>query len=207
MHIHLVRHGEVYNPDHVVYAAIPGFRLSKLGRAQAVAAGERLADRHVIAVVSSPLERARQTAEAIAYRHDVAVRVDERLTEWLLTRRWAGSSWESLDERFPGEVDRYWDSPTDLPFSPESIDEVADRMVAAVLSHASANGDTVFVSHQDPVQAARLALTRRPLTELHTGKPSHASIITLERDDAGWAETAHWEPHQEPLSAAEDRGA
>lgn len=206
MRVHLVRHGEVYNPDHLVYAAIPGFRLSRLGRTQAVAAGERLADQHVIAVVSSPLERARQTAEAIAYRHDMPVTVDERLTEWLLTGRWAGNSWESVEDLYPGEIDRYWATPTDLPFSPESIAEVSDRMVAAVLSHASADGDTVFVSHQDPVQAARLALVGRPLTDLHDAKPGHASVITLERGGSGWREETHWEPQQE-IPTATDSGS
>ena len=49
--IHLIRHGEVHNPDHVVYADLDGFGLSELGRQQARAAAARLAETDVCAVV------------------------------------------------------------------------------------------------------------------------------------------------------------
>ena len=45
--IHLIRHGEVHNPDHVVYADLDGFGLSELGRQQARAAAARLAETDV----------------------------------------------------------------------------------------------------------------------------------------------------------------
>ena len=64
--VHLLRHGEVHNPDHVLYGRLPGFRLSELGERQAVAAATWLARRDIAYLVASPLERAQQTAAPLA---------------------------------------------------------------------------------------------------------------------------------------------
>ena len=65
--VHLVRHGEVYNPDQVLYGRLPGFHLSDHGRADGRARGARpCRGRDVAAVVASPLERAQETAAPIA---------------------------------------------------------------------------------------------------------------------------------------------
>ena len=69
----LVRHGEVLNPDHVVYADLPGFGLSNRGRAQAEETAEHLATSGAAVVVSSPLLRAVQTAGPIADRLGVPI--------------------------------------------------------------------------------------------------------------------------------------
>lgn len=67
--LHFLRHGEVHNPDRILYARLPRFRLSDRGREQAAAAGRYLADRPLATIYSSPLLRARQTAAAIATYH------------------------------------------------------------------------------------------------------------------------------------------
>ena len=64
--VHLVRHGEVENPQGVLYGRIPGFHLSEAGRVMAKTAAGFLAGRDVTVLRSSPLERARETAEPIA---------------------------------------------------------------------------------------------------------------------------------------------
>ena len=61
--IHLVRHGEVHNPDDIYYGRIPGYRLSERGREQAAAAGKFLAKRRLAAIYASPQQRAQETAE------------------------------------------------------------------------------------------------------------------------------------------------
>lgn len=197
--LHLVRHGEVHNPDHVVYADLPGFGLSHTGTAQAASAADHLGSNEVTVVVSSPLQRAVQTATPIAARHGLPVATDDRLLEWHLARRWAGTVWEDLPTAFPGELEAYLERPTDLGFSPESIHEVAARVLDLVadLDAAHAGGVAVVVAHQDPVQAARLALTGRDLATLHTDKPAHASVITLQRRGSVWLETGHWIPTQQ----------
>ena len=59
--VHLLRHGEVHNPGGVLYGRLPGFRLSTAGEAMAVTAAEWFTGRDITQLVSSPLERARQT--------------------------------------------------------------------------------------------------------------------------------------------------
>jgi len=60
--VHLLRHGEVENPAGIVYGRLPGYHLSANGRAMAVAAADYFAGRAVVALFSSPLERAQETA-------------------------------------------------------------------------------------------------------------------------------------------------
>src|SRR5689334_12557013 len=79
--VHLLRHGEVHNPDRVLYGRLPGFRLSDLGIAQAEVAAQFLAQRPVGYLVSSPLERAQQTAAPLAALTGCDVAIDERLIE------------------------------------------------------------------------------------------------------------------------------
>ena len=61
--IHLIRHGEVHNPEQILYGRLPRFRLSARGRAQARSAGDHLREHDLRAVFSSPLLRTRQTAK------------------------------------------------------------------------------------------------------------------------------------------------
>jgi len=198
---HLVRHGEVDNPEHVVYGRMPGFGLTDRGRRQAIDAGRYLARRPIVAVWSSPLERALATAVVIAQPHALPVHVDEDLTEWKLADRWQGIVWEDLPERLPGELETYLETPWDMPFAPESLEACADRIAAAVVraNERHRDGDIVVVSHQDPVQAVRLLLTGRSLHDQHDEKPEHATVITLE-NDVPWREVSRYDPaEQEPF--------
>jgi broad specificity phosphatase PhoE len=79
--VHLLRHGEVHNPRRVIYGRIPGFHLSEDGRMMAKAAADFLASRDVTVLVSSPLDRARETAEPLAAQTGLEVTIDERLIE------------------------------------------------------------------------------------------------------------------------------
>ena len=67
--LYFVRHGHVENPQQIIYSRLPRFRLSELGLAQAAAAAQILKDIHPAAIYSSPLLRARQTAQIIASQH------------------------------------------------------------------------------------------------------------------------------------------
>ncbi|HUG74535.1 MAG TPA: histidine phosphatase family protein [Acidimicrobiia bacterium] len=194
--LHLVRHGEVLNPEGLVYADLPGFPLSPLGRDQARDAARHLAGSGTTAVVSSPLDRAVETAGIIADALDLTVTIDPRLTEWDLARRWAGVAWSDLPTVFPGELESYLEHPHDLPFSPETIGAVAERMAAVVhdLERAHPGGIAVAVSHQDPVQALRLHLRGLPLDRLPDGPPPLASVTSLEPGDPSWTEVSRWAP-------------
>jgi broad specificity phosphatase PhoE len=191
--IHLVRHGEVANPNHVVYADLPGFNLSPTGVRQAHATGIHLSTHRVDAVISSPLARAVQTAVAIARRHRLDPVVMPGLTETGQYPHWTGRRWEDLPRLFPGQLERYLDDASTLRDASESIDAIARRIIHVVLSVAVR--DLVVVGHQDPLQAARLELTRRSLGELLTDPPSHGSVVTLAcADDGTWHERSYWQP-------------
>ena len=179
--VHLVRHGEVDNPDHVVYADLAGFNLSRRGRRQAGWAGTYLSPRPIEAVYSSPLDRATETASAIAARHDLGVETVPELTEWALMGRWRGVRWPDLDAHYPGELDAYLTHPTRMGFAPESVEKLAVRLGGAIssLSGRHPGAEIVVVAHQDPLQAARLSLTGRPLELLHETKPRHCEVISL----------------------------
>lgn len=155
--VHLLRHGEVFNPDRVLYGRLPGFRLSELGVAQAKVAAEFLAACSIGYVVSSPLERARQTAAPLAAAAGVTVATDDRLIEAdnaLEGRQVAGGKGLFADPRNW----KYFRNPI-RPSWGEPYTQIAARMLAAVhaargrVEHTGA--DAVCVSHQLPIVCAR----------------------------------------------------
>ncbi len=196
--VHLVRHGEVENPHHVVYADLPGYRLSTAGAAQAEAVAEHLSELPVAAVATSPLLRARQTADAIAARHRLRPIIDPRLTEWAMSRRWAGVPWERLDEVFPGELSAYLTTPYDLGFPAELLAACAARVAAAARELASAveAGHVVLVGHQDPIHAGHLDLVAAAPASYHEAKPEHGGVVTLEPSPGAWRYVGYWAPPQ-----------
>ncbi len=193
--VHLVRHGEVDNPDQVVYADLAGFGLSEGGRRQAAWASTHLAGHPIGAVYASPLDRARETAQVIALPHGLDPLVLPEVTEWALMSRWAGLPWADLDIHFPGELGAYLNDPLDLDFAPESVTELALRVGRAVdaLADRHSGQEVVVVSHQDPIQAARLQLTGQHLGRLHQDKPRHCEVISLSRS-AGWQQDSRVSP-------------
>lgn len=161
--VHLLRHGEVYNPEKVLYGRLPGYRLSELGEQMAVRAAEALADRNIAQVFSSPMERAQQTATPVAEHHGLEIVTNEDLIE--------------ADNVFEGQrvsvgdgvlrQPRTWKHLYN-PFKPswgEPYDVVAQRMRAAVekARMAAVGEEAVLVSHQLPIWIARLDAENRRL--------------------------------------------
>ena len=159
--VHLLRHGEVFNPDKILYGRLPGFRLSADGEAMAEKAAAWFTGRCVTHLVSSPLERAQQTARPIAAALDLPVQLDERLIE-------AGNAFEGLRVGVGDGAlrdPRHWWKLRN-PFRPswgEPYVEIAARMLAAVeAARDAARGDAaVLVSHQLPIWTLRLHLEGR----------------------------------------------
>lgn len=156
--VHLLRHGEVFNPGRVLYGRLPGFRLSELGERQAAASAAWLAQRDIAHLVSSPLERARETAGALAALTDLEVAIDERLIEAgneLEGRRVAGGKGLLTD---PSNW-KYFRNPF-RPSWGEPYAEIAERMLAAArtardAAEAAGGREAVCVSHQLPIVTAR----------------------------------------------------
>jgi len=132
-----------------------GLRLAPEGVAQAEAAGERLAAlARVDAVYASPLERARDTARAIASRLDLPVRTDRGLLECDFGE-WTGGALKVLSRRPEWQTVQRHPSGFRFPGG-ESFAEMQARMVATArrLAGAHPGGAIVLVSHADPIKAA-----------------------------------------------------
>jgi broad specificity phosphatase PhoE len=181
--LHLVRHGEVENPKGVIYGRMPGYHLSERGRRQARAAAEHLRDAQIGALWASPLERAQETAEAIAEPHGIAITTDDRLIESFTSLEGVGRTvWAVV--RNPAN---WWRLRNPLtPSWGESFRDIQARMLPAIREAiVEADGrEVVIVSHQTPVLVARDTLARRRLppwtglTQCRTG-----SVTTLVLED------------------------
>jgi broad specificity phosphatase PhoE len=161
--VHLLRHGEVRNPDRVIYGRLPGFHLSEDGRMMAKAAADFLARRGITALFSSPMERARETAEPLAAQFGLEMTVDARLTEpWNHFEGLTFGVGEGSLRR--PEHWRYLWNPF-LPSWGEPYQQVVDRMLAAMAAarHAARGQEAVCVSHQLPIWVTRRYLEGRRL--------------------------------------------
>lgn len=193
--VHLVRHGEVFNPDGVLYGRLPGFRLSEAGEAMAVQAAEALKGRDITVVRSSPLERAVQTAAPIGAEFDVEPTTDERLieSENFFEGKTFGVGDGSLKN--PSVWRHLWN-----PFRPswgEPYAEVAERVLRAVADarDAAFGHEAALVSHQLPIEIARRKaegdhLWHRP----DRRKCALASITSFVYDDGRLVRVDYEEP-------------
>jgi len=160
--VHLLRHGEVYNPEHVLYGRLPGYHLSANGRMMAVAAADFFAGRPVAAVFASPLERAQETAQPVAERLGLTITTDDRLIESANVLEGKSVSLASLALN-PLNWKYLWN-----PFRPswgEPYTQVAGRMRQAIdrARDASRGKEAVCVSHQLPIWVSRLAAEHKRL--------------------------------------------
>ncbi|HEX4100591.1 MAG: histidine phosphatase family protein [Pseudonocardiaceae bacterium] len=161
--VHLLRHGEVHNPERILYGRLPGFRLSDDGVGQAEKVADHLADRDVVQVIASPLLRAQQTAESIAARHGLELLTDEDLIE--ATNVFEGSRVSVGDGALRSP--RSWPKLRN-PFRPswgEPYQQIADRMLAAThrARDRAAGHEAVCVSHQLPIYTLRRHLAGQRL--------------------------------------------
>jgi broad specificity phosphatase PhoE len=188
--IHLVRHAEVENPRNVWYGRLEGFVLSARGRRQADALGERFEKHELAAIYSSPLERAMETAQAIAKPHDLEVQVDQDIIE--SETRLQGKYGDLRLFRNPLNF-RYFVNPY-RPSWGESYRSISDRMERALrrLLDEHVGQEVVAVSHMTPISIARLRAENR-------GRPpwrgrilvARASITTLEFNDDRYVKTTY----------------
>lgn len=161
--VHLLRHGEVLNPEKILYGRLPGFRLSPAGEEMARVAAQWFVDRDVTGLYTSPLERARQTAEPLEAIFGTSAIVEPRVMEG--TNVFEGSH--------VGVGDGVLSRPSTYrylrnPFRPswgEPYAQIADRVLAAVHDARAANAghEAVIVTHQLPVVCARRRAEGVPL--------------------------------------------
>jgi broad specificity phosphatase PhoE len=175
--VHLVRHGEVHNPEGILYGRRDGFHLSDLGKQMAEKAAASLAGRDITVLVSSPLERARETAAPLAAARGLDVRLDGRVLEStnLFEGRTFGRGRNAL--RNPLLWRHLWN-----PLRPswgEPYAHIVERMMAAVhdVRRDAAGHEGVIVSHQLPIWTTRLHVERRSF--LHDPRKRQCTLCSV----------------------------
>lgn len=153
--VHLLRHGEVYNPGKVLYGRLPDFHLSDRGQQMAEMAAEWFEGHDVAALFSSPLDRTQETAVPLQKATDLPVTLDDRLIE--AANKFEGMSLSRRSVRDPRVFSRVYN-----PFLPswgEPYAEIVARMVEVVkvARRAAWGREAVCVSHQLPIWMARRA--------------------------------------------------
>ncbi|WP_407839396.1 bifunctional RNase H/acid phosphatase [Streptomyces sp. DSM 116496] len=164
----LLRHGETALTPQKRFSGSGGSdpELSEAGRRQAAAVAESLAARGTIeTVVSSPLRRCRETAQAVADRLGLTVTVEEGLRE-VDFGAWEGLTFAEARERHPEDLQAWLDSPKAAPTGGGESFASATRRISATRDRLLAEhaGRTVLlVSHVTPVKIlVRLALGAPP---------------------------------------------
>ncbi len=181
--ISFVRHGHVHNPEQVVYGRLPGFGLSELGKQQAEAAASYLRDAPLPAVFSSPMLRARQTAEyLLRYHRDVPLIIAEAINE--VRFFFEGHPMETLTARnwdlYTGVGPEY-EQPADLiqrvqPWLTQVRAHYAGQQVAAVT-----HGDVIAFTVLWANAAALIPANKHTLDDLglRDEYPAPGSITTF----------------------------
>lgn len=201
--IHLVRHGEVFNPDGILYGRLPGFGLSDRGREMARRVAAELPERSpaIRALVASPLQRTHETITPLAERLGLDFTVDERVIE-------AENDFEGKHvskETLLGD----WDMMRRLynPLRPswgEPYRDQALRVRAAMFSLrarlqaiAAAEGRDeiagVIVAHQLPIWATRLFTEGRSLVHDPRQRECALASVTTFSDGAGVLTETHYD--------------
>ena len=182
--IHLVRHGEVFNPQGVLYGRLPGYGLSSLGQEMAqFAADDLLArSRPVTALVASPLQRTQQSAEPIGRAFDLEAALDDRVIEpenRFEGKRMSGPDSALLDVRNWAFLINPWEPSWGEPFG-----SIARRMLLAMDDawNAADGGDVVIESHQLPIWMVHRRVAGKTLAhDPRRRRCALSSITTFER--------------------------
>ena len=208
--VHLVRHGEVFNPERVLYGRLSNYRLSEQGRLMAATAAAELVERGrpVVRIIASPLQRAQESAAPIAAAFSLSVDTDERLIE-------PTNAFEGKRMRGQGGALRdlrNWPALAN-PLRPswgEPFRAISARMLAAIDDawNSVDEGDVVLVSHQLPIWMVHRALARESLAhDPRKRRCDLSSVTTVSWHGDHFAETGYASPAAALLNPSNDVGA
>jgi len=203
-----VRHGEVHNPDHILYGRLDGYHLSELGHRMAAAAAESMSGAPVTRLYASPLLRAQESAQPWAELFGLPIETEPRIIE-------PTNKFEGGPNAFGAGLllkPKYWPWIVN-PLRPSWGEPFADiaRRVRAAMDDAwqsADGGEVVMVSHQSPIWMATRSINNLRLPH-HPGKRRCrlSSITSFERQGGVWREVDYQDPAQELLAASTDLGA
>lgn len=201
--VHVIRHGEVENPNKILYGRQPGWRLSKRGEEMAEVIGDWSKSINLGALHVSPLQRAQETAAPISRAHSIPIVTDDRLIE-------AENVFEGKSFEFGSGVLKHPSSWRHLynPWKPswgEPYEEQISRMLAAIFDaqKAAEGKDAIVVSHQLPIWILRSAIEgRRLLHDPRKRECTLASVTSVHFDEDGMITgTSYSEPAKHLLQS------
>jgi broad specificity phosphatase PhoE len=184
--IHFVRHGEVHNPEKILYGLQPGWRLSDRGNEMAAVIGDWSTKLDLGAIHSSPLQRAQETVAPIIAKHKLSLTTDKNLIE--ASNIFEGKKFElgSGVLRHPSSW-RYLYNPW-KPSWGEPYDQLISRMLKGLFTARDSAGgkDAICVSHQLPIWILRSAVEgRRLLHDPRKRECTLASVTSFALDSEG----------------------
>jgi broad specificity phosphatase PhoE len=206
--VHLVRHGEVFNPDKVLYGRIPGFGLSELGHRMAASAAEKLHGHPITRLYASPLQRAQESAQPFVTGFGLEVQTDERLIE--PTNKFEGLSFEFGPKVLINPKAWPWVINPMKPSWGEAYVSIAARMLAVMEDawEATEHGEVALVSHQLPIWMVHRALAGEKLYhDPRKRRCNLSSVSTFEKRGGRFVEVNYQDPARELLAASIDLGA
>lgn len=182
----LVRHATNDLLGNILYGRSPGVHLNQEGNRQAQALAQALAQRYRLAqVISSPLERALETATPIAEAQNVPLTLDEEITE-INVGSWTGKSFHELGGRRDWqEFNRHRSRHS--PPGGETMMQVQDRswrsIMRAISTSREADATIAFVTHGDVVRCTLMLLLGMPIDYIHRLEISPASTSEIHITD------------------------
>ena len=175
--VHVMRHGEVFNPEKVLYGRLPGYKLSALGLQMAEKAAQYFKNNNLSLIVSSPLERAQQTAAPTANMHNLKPQLEELIIE-------AENVFEgkrvSVGDGALRNPRNWWHLRNPIkPSWGEPYKKVAQRMRSAIFAAKDlAKGqEALLVSHQLPIWIARLSAEGKSF--IHDPRKRQCSLASV----------------------------
>lgn len=179
--VHLMRHGEVDNPQGILYGRLPGYHLSSRGQqmAQMTANYLQAEDPQLRVIIASPLERAQESAQPAAKLFGLPVGVDDNLLETRNVFEGLPVNRDRsvfLQPKYFGAYLRPWE-----PSWGEPYQEIVARMVQAIrvalVQAQVANGNALLVSHQLPIWVVRRFIEGKSLA--HNPRKRECSLASL----------------------------
>jgi probable phosphoglycerate mutase len=182
---HLIRHASYDQLGRALAGRTPGHSLNAAGEAEAELLAQKLATFPIIAVISSPLERAVQTATPIAERLGLEILIEPDLNE-IDFGEWTGWKFDQLHLSPEWRAFNAFRSAVPVPGG-ETMAAAQARAVAAVLRLKSQHpdGELVAVSHGDVIKAVLTFFLGMPLDLFRRLEisPASRSIVSLGRAD------------------------
>lgn len=194
-----IRHGQTtWNVEHRLPGQLPGIALTEAGKQQSERLAEALTVLPISAIISSPLERALNTAEFIAQGRDIPIQTDPDLMDIELGH-WSGQILDELTKNDP-EWKAFVRDPTVAPEGVETFPQLQQRVLASLerwLKTDSIGAYPAFVAHADVIKVALAHYTGLEAGRAGTLLIDNASVSLVELEDQHRPKViaVGWNPH------------